>query len=53
MCADSGTIGLTCARSIRHYGVTVEAVAFVTAVGVHAAMLTWTRFQAALVQIWK
>lgn len=40
-----------CTRSIRHDGVTVKAVAFVTSIGVHAAMLTGTRFQAALIQI--
>lgn len=38
-----------CTRSIRHHGVSIEAVALVTAVCVHAPMFTWTRFQPALI----
>lgn len=44
---------LTGAGAIRGHRVTVQAVALVTSIAVHAAVLTGTRFQAALVQICK
>lgn len=40
---------LTGAGAIRGHRVTVQTVALVTSIAVHAAVLTGTRFQAALV----
>lgn len=45
------TMSLTGAGAVRRQGVPVQTVAFVTSIAVHAAVLTGTRFQAALVQI--
>lgn len=45
------TMFLTAAGAIRRQRVTVQTVALVTSIAVHAAVLTGTRFQAALVQI--
>lgn len=45
------TMFLTGAGAIRRQRVTVQTVALVTSIAVHAAVLTGTRFQAALVQI--
>lgn len=42
---------LTGAGAVRRQRVAVQTVALVTSVAVHAAVLTGTRFQAALVQI--
>lgn len=44
---------LTGAGAIRGHRVTVQTIALVTSIAVHAAVLTGTRFQAALVQICK
>lgn len=42
---------LTGAGAVRCQCVTVQTVALVTSIAVHAAVLTGTRFQAALIQI--
>lgn len=46
-----GRVGLTSTGSVRQQHVSVETVALVTPVSVHAPVLTRPRLQAALVQI--
>lgn len=50
---DGGGSLLTGTRSIGHDSVTIETVALVASIAVHAAMFTGTGFKAALVQIYE